>query len=468
MKSLLKWKMVLGVLGFCFALTLHTSAQAGPFAYFINDIDASGNYAVKTIDMNSNSIVNAISTGRNRPVDIAVSPNGQRVYLLSIVGGFGVVDIWNDTFTNFFGSTVLAGNTPQNMTISSNGNELYISHENSTGFTIINVSNNSMTPIPGIAFPGTSIYKIISSPNGQFLYVLMGNNQIGYVAKLNATSHSVVGPVMQVIDSTPKDMAISQDGRKIYVTDMGRNSVTIYDPFSYLTSSFPVGESPQAIILSNDRQKIFVVNGGDGNAATPLDNKNSVHIINTSTGNLIRAIRVGTHPKNIALSPNGNWAYVADTDSNTISILNTQSNTLQTVLPARASPIRIVASPVMPPPSTPNSPCGNNLKDLNERCDGTDLGGATCIDFVAYNGGTLGCKTDCSDFDYSACTPAPASQGQQPPGGGGGGGGGGSGGSSSGGCSLTTNADTSSYLGYGFLLALFGILLWRRKINEKL
>jgi hypothetical protein len=57
--------------------------------------------------------------------------------------------------------------------------------------------------------------------------------------------------------------------------------------------------------------------------------------------------------------------------------------------------------------------CGNNIKETGEQCDGTDLGGQTCVG-LGYAGGTLSCKADCT-FNTSSCTT----------GGGGGGGGGG-------------------------------------------
>lgn len=46
--------------------------------------------------------------------------------------------------------------------------------------------------------------------------------------------------------------------------------------------------------------------------------------------------------------------------------------------------------------------CGNGQLDPGEDCDGSLLGGATCID-LGFTGGTLGCTAACT-FDTSACT----------------------------------------------------------------
>lgn len=50
--------------------------------------------------------------------------------------------------------------------------------------------------------------------------------------------------------------------------------------------------------------------------------------------------------------------------------------------------------------------CGNGVidgdSDTNEVCDGSDLGGQTCVS-IGQLGGTLACDPDCADFDDTGC-----------------------------------------------------------------
>jgi len=51
--------------------------------------------------------------------------------------------------------------------------------------------------------------------------------------------------------------------------------------------------------------------------------------------------------------------------------------------------------------------CGNGIIESGEICDGTDLGGETCIS-LGFESGTLACQTDnCENFDTKACVGEP-------------------------------------------------------------
>jgi hypothetical protein len=63
--------------------------------------------------------------------------------------------------------------------------------------------------------------------------------------------------------------------------------------------------------------------------------------------------------------------------------------------------------------ATVNPVCGNGVIESGEQCDGSNLGGASCVS-LGFSGGTLSCNSNCA-FNTSQCTS----------GGGGGGGGGG-------------------------------------------
>lgn len=55
----------------------------------------------------------------------------------------------------------------------------------------------------------------------------------------------------------------------------------------------------------------------------------------------------------------------------------------------------------------PMGDCGNGAIEAGEECDGSELGGATCMDVnPSFTGGDLVCGASCT-FDASACTLPP-------------------------------------------------------------
>ncbi len=54
-----------------------------------------------------------------------------------------------------------------------------------------------------------------------------------------------------------------------------------------------------------------------------------------------------------------------------------------------------------------NPACGDGVKNGAEACDGSDLGGASCMT-QGFPGGALACLTNCTGFDTSGCDPNPA------------------------------------------------------------
>ena len=146
--------------------------------------------------------------------------------------------------------------------------------------------NNSvrLNAISGFSGP----FAIAITPNGQYAYVTnFGSNNFSPVG----TTVSIVGIVSNTIVATitlgiqPAGIAITPDGSFAYVS----NYSTVYNgmDFSDLTSS-----------------------------------QGTVNIIDLQTNTVIAPIiGVDFSPGAIAISPNGQFAYVSNYDSNTVSVI---------------------------------------------------------------------------------------------------------------------------------------------------
>src|SRR5260370_14627927 len=60
---------------------------------------------------------------------------------------------------------------------------------------------------------------------------------------------------------------------------------------------------------------------------------NSVSVINTSNGALVKTIPVGTNPWGVAVNQAGTFAYATNLSSNSVSVISTSTNSLASTIP---------------------------------------------------------------------------------------------------------------------------------------
>jgi YVTN family beta-propeller protein len=72
---------------------------------------------------------------------------------------------------------------------------------------------------------------------------------------------------------------------------------------------------------------------------------NTVSAIDTATNTVIAIIPVGVGPIGIAITPDGTRAYVTNEVSNTVSVIDTASNTVGETIPVGVHPVAVAITP---------------------------------------------------------------------------------------------------------------------------
>ncbi len=152
-----------------------------------------------------------------------------------------------------------------------------------------------------------------------------GSTATVYVANFGSSSVTPVG-VPTGIASRPISMhglapvalAAAPDGRTVYVVGVGSDEdgspgsvIAINTRTRDLANPMTVGSSPQAILITPDGKTAYVLGGIDA-ATTPSTTPVTVTPIETATGIGEKAIKVGTLPREMVMSPNGKLIYVLD------------------------------------------------------------------------------------------------------------------------------------------------------------
>jgi YVTN family beta-propeller protein len=136
-------------------------------------------------------------------------------------------------------------------------------------------------------------------------------------------------------------------GPFVYVTNSGwflrSNSVSVIDAGqinnrignSPVVATIPVGEFPIGVAFTPNGAFAYVAN----------QNSNNVSVINTTTRTGMATVSVGVNPWGVAITPNGAFAYVTNQASNSVSVINTATNSVVGSVFVGANPTGVAITP---------------------------------------------------------------------------------------------------------------------------
>ena len=107
----------------------------------------------------------------------------------------------------------------------------------------------------------------------------------------------------------------SASAREVYVANSGNGTVSMINTTTNaVTGAVTVGGEPVDVAITPDGRYAWVVDGIGG----------SVSVIDTKTKTVVQGpIAVGLAPRGIAITPNGGRAYVTNSGDDTVTVLNT-------------------------------------------------------------------------------------------------------------------------------------------------
>ena len=186
-----------------------------------------------------------------------------------------------------------------------------------------------------------------------------------------STSTSVVTHTINVGDN-PKRVVVSPNGEYVYVTNFGDASVSVIDTVTKLvTDTITVGGNPIGIDITPDGSEVYVANNGSqdvsvidtsthittGIGVTFLDawdivvspNGVDVYVLQASWANTTSVLSTVTktvtdsigpfsdNPQCIAITNNGEKAYVTNFTESKVIVIDTATNTIALVTPTLGS-----------------------------------------------------------------------------------------------------------------------------------
>jgi uncharacterized repeat protein (TIGR02059 family) len=164
------------------------------------------------------------------------------------------------------------------------------------------------------------------------------------------------------------------------------NTVSVIDAFTDgidpIIDSIIVGPEPYGVAISPDMLRAYITSSGS----------NTLSIIDIETNKIITSVPVGYGPMGVAANPQGTRVYVANKSDNSITEINTSNNTVASTinLPENSNPQGIAVSPGGGRIYTANT--GNNsvsiLNILNNTMENTVYGFNQPYSFAAVGDGS--------------------------------------------------------------------------------
>lgn len=285
---------------FLLAALLYSGAAQAQTIYVANT--GSGNVTV----IQNGATIATVEVGAS-PSGLAVTPDGDFVYVVN--DGSSNVSVIR-TSDNKVVDTITVGNSPAGAAVTVNGDFVYVTNSGSDNVSVIQTSDNKVvdtidvgnTPI-GIATTPTQAF-VANVDGGNVTVIDLSTNKVAYTTSTGGIAESMpfrvaTGPAFGEIVA--------------FVANSGSNNVCIVSENGDRCAD--VGNGPTDVVACCGTSST------DGYAFSANQDSNTVSIINVFENKTVFTRDVGEMPTAITAFPDGSEVYVANMGSNTVSQL---------------------------------------------------------------------------------------------------------------------------------------------------
>ena len=222
-------------------------SPAGTIAYVVNQ----AGQAIHVIDVATGSVTDSAKL-TNDGFNIAVSPDGQRVYVTTSDGRVYVMS----TSSNDIIDSMRVGSAANGLAFSPDGSRLYISSRDAGTITVFSTQTDA--PLDTIATGGAP-QRLVVSHDGAKLFAA---NESAGINVINLPGGTLAPSI--TLDGSGYGVGLSPDGTQLYATNPGSGKVFIVNEADgHLISTLTVGGAPRNVAFAGDG-RIAVVTDGNG------------------------------------------------------------------------------------------------------------------------------------------------------------------------------------------------------------
>jgi YVTN family beta-propeller protein len=233
------------------------------------------------------------------------------------------------------GHQVQLGEKPFGAALSPDGKYLAVSNDGTytQSLSLLDVATNTVVQHIDYIRPEGLFVGLTWSPDGSKLYAAAGGNDKVRVYTRDGGHLTENAPIGLPAGSFPSGVAVTPDGRRLYVADNGSGRMSAVDTTTgQVLGTVATGPNPFTVGLSGDGRTAYVSNWGT----------NTVSAVDTATLTVRRTLQVGSHPTSIIRNPATGEMYVSVTDADKIIGINPADDSLTRTIdlaPYRGAPV---------------------------------------------------------------------------------------------------------------------------------
>jgi YVTN family beta-propeller protein len=249
-----------------------------------------GTDTVHVIDGATLKEVGGISTGA-KPHNIEFSPDFTRAYVSNV--GAGTLTVI-DAASRKTIAAIPTGRGAHGANRSPSGRLLYVTNTADETISVIDTSSlRVVKTLPAGRIPSVAVF----TPDEKKAYIA---NVSGSLSVIDVERTEVAGEVPGLKGAIV--LAVSRDGRKVYVARGFENTVGVVDTtVDRVRSTIPAGKDAHSVWITPDGRFVWVVNRLS----------NTISVVSTDRDRVVRTVRnVGDKPDILAFSPDGARAFV--------------------------------------------------------------------------------------------------------------------------------------------------------------
>jgi YVTN family beta-propeller protein len=324
------------------AATAASQAARGPLVYASDEWGDS----VYVIDASKDSVVGVFYAGQ-RPRGVRLSHDGKSL-IVAVSGsprggpgvdesklpppdrskdGIAVVDLATKEVRRLPG-----GHDPENFDLSKDGNTVYVSNEDAGTATVVDVPSGKIVATVKV---GEEPEGVETNPDGSEVWVTSEGN--GTVTVINTATNRPVATIK--VAKRPRSVVFTHDGSKAYVPAELDSAVVVVDAKAHkvLKKIQIPGKSPKPMgsAISPDGKFVYITNGRG----------QTLSIIDTGTDSLVATFEVGDRPWGVGVSPDGQHIYTANGPGGTVSVIDAAGHRLIKHIKVGKAPWGIAVAP---------------------------------------------------------------------------------------------------------------------------